>query len=96
MVAHIRSYNKYEAADYIWNNINKLKYYKISPLGVNKNKSLQSDLDNIEKKKKRRIIAYHIYTFEYQNETWILKTEEHKKGFEQPYAIYKKNPEAVI
>ena len=96
LVAHIRNYEEYEASDYIWNNIDKLVYYKKSPLGINKNMDDIKDAKNISRKKERGVVSYHIYSFKYQNETWILKTEEHKKGFEQPYAIYKKNPKAAI
>ena len=45
---------------------------------------------NIQAKIERGIVAYQEYTFKYNGTTWLVKLEEHKGGFEQPYFIREK------
>lgn len=90
VVNHIRRYEEFQAVEYIWNNLSKLHYERVDPLGSRKNKNDPKDLKNIERKIKRGVVSYHIYSFRFNNETWIANVEEHKKGFEQLYNIYKK------
>lgn len=51
--------------------------------------SIQKNIDNIKKKRDRKIVSYHIYSFEYKNKIYYIKTEEHLNGFEQLYAFTK-------
>ncbi len=88
-LSHCFNEEEIEALEYIWNNPNKLTYIRISPLGEGKDMSIQKNIDNIEKKRKRKIVGYHIYSFVYKNKTYHIKTEEHLRGFEQFYSFTK-------
>ena len=54
------------------------------------------DVNNIKKKEERGVVCYHIYTFKFRGNEWIIKFEEHKKGFEHAYAIQKSLEAAVL
>ena len=74
-----------DAAVYVWNHPNKLKYLRLSPLGEGKDMSLPKNKDNIKNKRKRGVTGYVVYRTEYNGRTYIVKTEISKYGFEQPY-----------
>jgi hypothetical protein len=91
LMAHVRNYEEFEAIQYAWENLNKLAYKRRSYLGEGKDLNDPKDVNNIKKKEERGVVCYHIYTFKFRGNEWIIKFEEHKKGFEQAYAIQKKS-----
>lgn len=90
IINHCVSSEEIEAVEYFWKNPTVLKNPRISPLGENKDMTLEKNIKNIEKKKKRGIEEYVEYEFSFKGENWIIKLEHHKAGFEQPYHIRKK------
>ena len=90
LLAHCRSMEELNAALYIWQNPNKLKYKRESHLGEGKDLTDDKARKNIQAKIERGIVAYQEYTFKYNGTTWLVKLEEHKGGFEQPYFIREK------
>ena len=79
-----------EAAIYIWNHPEKLKFVRKSPFGEGKDRTKEKDIKNLAKKKKRGAIGYNQYKFRYNKKTYYVKLEERKKGFEVPYHIERK------
>ena len=77
---------------FVWNNLSVIKYKRESVLGEGKDMTLRKNIKNVSEKKKRGVVAYQIYEFNYHNEMWTLKMEEHKNGFEQAYHIKKNAP----
>lgn len=70
-----------------------LKHIGYSPLGATKNMDNPAHRKNVDAKKKRHVIGYNLYKFEYRGQTWIIGFEKIKQGdnsFEQPYYIKKK------
>ena len=88
-MSHCFNEDEINALEYIWNNPNKLNYIRRSPLGEGKDMSLQKNIDNIKKKQGRKVVDFHIYSFEYKNKIYYIKTEEHLHGFEQFYSFTK-------
>lgn len=86
---HAASEEEIDALKFIWNNPNKLKYVRISPLGEGKDLTSPKDIKNIKKKKERGVVAYHLYEFKYNGKIYHLKLEEHRLGFEQMYSLTK-------
>lgn len=86
---HTVSEEEIDALKFIWNNPNELKYLKISPLGEGKDLTSPKDIKNIKKKRKRGVVAYHLYEFKYNSRIYHLKLEEHRLGFEQMYSLTK-------
>ena len=78
-----------DAIKYVWSNPHKMERVRISPLGEGKDLRSQKDIKNLENKKKRGIVRYNVYKFEYKNKTYHLKLEEHRAGFEQMYPLTK-------
>lgn len=89
-IKHVHNYEEYEAAQFAWNNFDKLVYDRKSVLGEGKDLSNPKDMNNIIKKRRRGVVCYHIYTFNYGGKTWEIKLEEHKQRFEQAYSVNKK------
>lgn len=79
-----------EAAIYIWNHPEKLRFVRNSPFGEGKDINKEKDIKNLAKKKKRGAIGYNQYKFKYNKKTYYVKLEERKKGFEVPYHIERK------
>lgn len=90
LISHTRNRHELDAALFVWNHPNRLKYVRKSELGENKDLSLPRDARNIASKKKRRVLYYNIYQMKYKGEKWEVGLEYHKKGFEQFYFIRKK------
>lgn len=87
---HATNFESIGAASYIWNNPNKMRYSHSEFLGARKNLGTVEGIKNIRKKTKRGVSHYNFYTFTYRRKDWVVVVEQHKKGFEQFYAIGKK------
>lgn len=92
LLHHCISVEELQAAVFVWNNLSVIKYKRESVLGEGKDMTLRKNIKNVTEKKKRGVVAYQIYEFNYHNEMWTLKMEEHKNGFEQAYHIKKNAP----
>ena len=92
LLYHCISVEELRAAVYVWNNPSVTKYIRESVLGEGKDMTLSKNIKNVNEKKKRGVVAYQVYEFNYHNEKWTLKMEEHKNGFEQAYHIQKNAP----
>ena len=90
LLNHCRTVDDIEAAVYIWTHPEKLSYIKPSHLGEHKDMTDPKSQKNIQRKKERGVVMYQTYEFDYKGSTWIVKLEEHKKGFEQFYFLKKK------
>ncbi len=77
-----------DAAIHIWEHLEKLNYVRISPLGEDKDMTLQKNIDNVQNKRERGVIEYVIYRFTYNGRTFLAKTEKLKHGNEQLYSLY--------
>lgn len=89
-INHCKDDDEISAAKFIWHNPDKMHKLRISKLGEGKDLTTQHAQNNIDKKKKRGVVEYVEYEFDYKGRTWLVKTEHHKKGFEQFYHIRKK------
>ena len=76
-----------EAAQYAWNNIDKLHSPRQCELGEGKDKNDPVAIANIERKKKRSVCEYIEYKIEYKNRIFLIKTEHYDYGLEKFYAI---------
>lgn len=86
-LSHCYTQKEIEAFEYIWNNPHKLTYIKRSPFGEVKDLTKPKDIKNLEKKRERKVVAYNVYSFTYNNELYYIKTEVHLKGFEYLYSF---------
>lgn len=91
LLSHCYNSDELDAAVYFWNNPQVLGSPRISILGENKDMNSPKAQKNIESKKKRGICEYIEYRATYKGVNWLIKTERHKKGFEQFYSIKKEN-----
>ena len=91
LLYHCISVEELRAAVFVWKNPSVIRYKRESVLGEGKDMTLSKNIKNVNEKKKRGVVAYQIYEFNYRNKTWVLKMEEHKNGFEQAYHIRKKS-----
>lgn len=87
---HIYNYDMYLALQSVWGNLHNIKFDRKSELGENKNLNDPKERLNIEKKKRRGVEYYNVYTFNFMRKKWEIKMEKHKDGYEQPYSINKK------
>ena len=90
IINHCVSADEIDAVKFIWEHPDKLQNPRISPLGEGKDMSTERVQKNIYKKRKRGVVEYVEYEFEYSGEMWLLKTEHHYAGFEQFYHLRKK------
>ena len=90
LMQHLHHDYDVEAAVYIWSHPEVLKFVGVSPLGEGKDMSIQKNIDNIRKKKKRGVVEYLVYEFHYKGKTFIAKLERLKYGMEQFYSIQEK------
>lgn len=89
LLVHCKSMEEIRAAMFVWNNPHLLKYKTDSKMGEGKDMSLERNQRNVMKKKKRHVRCYQVYEIEYDDNWWLVKLEEHLRGFEQPYHIRK-------
>ena len=92
LVNHCYYIEQIQAASVLPYHIKSLKNPVSEKLGARKDISLKRNQKNIEKKAKRGVVEYITYDFKIFNTDFIVKMEKHKNGFEQLYAVYKKNP----
>lgn len=88
-LSHCYTMEEIEAAKYIWNHPEELRFERVSPLGEGKDMDNPEDAKNIQNKKDRGIVSYYEYSFDYNGKKWLLKTERHKNGFEMFYTFTK-------
>lgn len=84
---HCNDVSEIDALAYIWENIDKMSYVRYSVLGEGKDLTTKKAIKNIENKKKRGVVGYHVYKFKFKNKEMFIKTEEHRGGFEQFYSF---------
>lgn len=58
-----------------------------SPFGETKDQNNPIHRKNLTKKYNRGVRGYWKYKFDYIGNSWLVKLEVHKNGFEQPYHI---------
>lgn len=87
---HCVSADEIDAVKYIWHHPEMMHNPRVSPLGEGKDMSSERAQKNIANKRERGVKGYIEYEFEYAGKTWLVKTEEHRAGFEQFYHIRKK------
>ncbi len=88
-INHCRNENELDAAEYIWNNPQKLQYINKSPMGEGKDMTSVSVQKNIESKKSRGVEYYNKYSFEYKGQVWFVKTEVLRGG--RSFIVLQKN-----
>ena len=88
LLSHSYNSDELNAAKFIWNNPNSLVFDRVSPLGEVKDMNKEENIRNISAKRRRKITQYLIYSFNYNGKRWLIKTEQHKRGFEQFYSFY--------
>ena len=91
LLNHCHCPEEIEAAVYFWNNPHLLGSSRVSPMGENKDMSDPKVQKNIAEKQGRGIRDYIEYRATYRGARWIIKTERHKKGFEQFYWLKKED-----
>lgn len=80
-----------DAAVYIWNNPDKLRFIRVSPLGEGKDMSLPENQANIRKKREElHFVQFHQYEFTYKGRTFEVKLALCQKGYEQFYSLKEK------
>lgn len=93
VLSHCMRHTQMDAALDFWENPDKLKFIRESPFGEGKDLESKKAQKNLEKKRKRGVVGYNEYEYEYDGELWTVKLEKHKNGFEQPYFIGRKKIE---
>ncbi len=91
LLSHCRTLEEVDIAKYIWEHIDRLQPLpgnNYEMLGEGKDLSDPKDAKNVEKKRRRGVVGYYKYYFEYDNNMRYVKFEKHRRGFEQPYSIY--------
>lgn len=71
-------------------NLDKFRFDRFSPLGEGKNINDPKDINNIQKKQKRGVTGYNVYSATINGVEWIIKTEVFKNKSEMIYHIMKK------
>lgn len=87
LLNHCHTLDELDAAKHLWEHPEQLTFVRQSPMGEGKDLSLPEVQRNIEKKRERGIIHYNVYRLNYLGNSWIVKLEVHRNGFEQPYFI---------
>ena len=90
IINHCINNDEFDAVRHAWEHPESLKNPRISPLGEGKDMTTEKAIKNVENKLKRGVIEYIEYEFDYNENTWLIKTERHRAGFEQFYHIRKK------
>lgn len=90
IINHCINNDEIDAVRHAWEHPEFLKNPRISPLGEGKDMTTEKAIKNVENKLKRGVIEYIEYEFDYNGNTWLIKTERHRAGFEQFYHIRKK------
>ena len=92
VINHCFSEEEINAAEYAWNHPSKLRYIGYEVLGARKDLSNPADARNVEKKKRRKVVGYTTYVFDYDGREWAIKLEV-IGGSERFYSIIKRqNP----
>lgn len=86
---HSRTAEEINAAQYAWNNPDKLVFERISPMGEHKDLTNEEHVRNLANKTRRRVEEYLQYKFEYKGEEYHIKLEKISDGFEQFYSLTK-------
>lgn len=89
-IAHAMNVEEAEMFSKINQHISELVFIRKSPLGEVKDMSNPKDIANIERKKKRGVTGYNIYSLAVDGESWTVKTEVYKNSSEAVYLIMRK------
>ncbi|GHV66961.1 hypothetical protein FACS1894199_11460 [Bacteroidia bacterium] len=89
LLSHCGDSDQIVASSILPYHIKELKNPIYSALGATKDMKNPKDVKNIVKKKRRGIVGYNIYEWNYKETKYRVFLEVHKDGFEQLYAIYK-------
>ena len=92
-IDHTIKENQIPALYNLKNDISKLTFIRNSPLGENKDLNDPKVKKNIKKKEGRKVITYNLYNLKIMDNNYTCFLEVHEDGFEQLYAVYKKNSE---
>lgn len=87
LLSHTNNVQELDAARYVWNHPEKMRYVGNSPLGQGKDKTDIKDRKNIGKKKGKGVVSFSRYYFEYRGKTWLAKAARYKRGYETLYHI---------
>lgn len=89
-INHTINKEEVDALSEINEHIGDFHFIRESKLGEVKDLSKTTDIANINRKIKRGVTSYNIYKWEYNGNTWIVKTEVYKNYSETIYTLYKK------
>lgn len=79
------------AAIFIWNNPQKLRFVRSCELGEGKDMSIPKNQENIRKKREEyHFVYFNQYEFQYNKRTFIVKTAVCEEDYEQFYSLYEK------
>lgn len=84
---HCRSLEEINAAMYAWEHPESLTFIEPQALGAVKDMSNPVDVANVRNKWRHGVREYEIYRLDYNDVSWRVKTQKHKKGFEMLYHI---------
>jgi hypothetical protein len=79
-----------EAAIYAWNNPEALEFLRVSPLGEGKDMTLQANIDNVARKRRKGYLHFNVYKLDYNNRTFLVKLDARKvkeDRFEEFYSL---------
>lgn len=84
---HCRSLEEINAAMCAWEHPESLTFIEPQALGAVKDMSNPVDVANVRNKWRHGVREYEIYRLDYNDVSWRVKTQKHKKGFEMLYHI---------
>lgn len=87
LLHHCRHDYDVDAAVFVWNNPECLRFVRESPLGEGKDLSSEKDLANLKKKKELGFTTFYVYRFEYKGRSFDVKLAVIKDRYEQFYSL---------
>ena len=89
-VSHAYNMDELNMYDWIPNNLDRLRFQRLSELGEGKDMSDKRDIANIQKKTDRGVTGYNVYIVNDGSFDWIVKTEILHNRVETVYHVMKK------
>ena len=89
-ISHAYNMEELNMYDWIPNNINRLRFQRVSELGEGKDMTNERDRANVQKKADRGVSGYNVYIVNDGLSDWIVKTETLRNEAETLYHVMKK------
>ena len=89
-ISHAYNMEELNMYDWIPNNINRLRFQRVSELGEGKDMANERDRANVQKKADRGVSRYNVYIVNDGLSDWIVKTETLRNKAETLYHVMKK------